>query len=616
MLARFAFGLEVFMKDIDYWLYLVLSLSKIYLFSVFTASAFNFNFFVINLAGILVLTSWSLVLKPKVRRWILLASLFLHSTLLISDTWYYRYFEDLLSISLLSDIGQMGDVGGGFMTLIEAKDFLFFGDLLLFAFLIFFTRNKADNTPLRNRRMWAGSVTALGLVLFIAPLASSYANEEDWLVEGSISNMREYYQLGFWGYHGADVAKGIAAATGFGEEITQAEKLEIETLKPEEPVAASAKQPNVIMVQLESFQTSVIDQQINEQEVTPNLNALKQEMLYFPSFYHQTHEGRTSDAEFITNSSLHPVKSGSVYTQYADNEFEALPGLLKKAGYETAAMHAFEKDFWNRDDFYKNIGFNQFFSKKDFPDDGVIGMALNDKEFFSTSVSLMEDLPEPYYAFMVALTSHTPYDIPDEEKRLDLTGYEDELLQNYYHTVHYVDAAIGLMVEDLKKKDMWDDALVVFYGDHDSGLNAPEAELAQKAGAETAADAFRLDRQVPLFIKPPNLKKGEVVQAGGGQIDIAPTILDLLNMKPAYMLGHSLLDEEPNITVFRNGAFQYEDVYYKPDLTQTAGEGICYSLETGSPTNFADCEKGIEQAAEQLRLSDTIIERNALETIE
>lgn len=604
------------MRDVDYWLYLALSLFKIFLFSIFTATAFNFSFLLINLAGILLLTSWSLVLKPKLRRWILLASLFLHSTLLISDLWYYRYFEDLLSIALLSDIGQMGDVGGGFMTLIEITDFLFFSDLLIFALLIFLTRNKSDRASRHSRRIWAGAVTALGLVLFIAPLASSYFNDEKWLVEGSISNMREYYQLGFWGYHGADAAQGLAAAAGFGEKITAQEKTEIEALRAEEPVAASAKQPNVIMVQLESFQASVIGQQINKQEITPNLNALKQEILYFPSFYHQTHEGRTSDAEFITNSSLHPVKSGSVYTQYADNQFEALPGLLQKAGYETAAMHAFEKDFWNRDDFYQKIGFDQFFSKKDFPEDGVIGMALNDKEFFSTSVSLMEDLPEPYYAFMVALTSHTPYDIPDKEKRLDLSGYGDELLQNYYHTVHFTDAAVGSMVKDLKDKGMWDDALVVFYGDHDSGLNALDGELAQKAGAETPADSFQLDRQVPLFIKPPNLSEGETVQASGGQIDIAPTILGLLNIEPAYMLGQSLLDDEPNITVFRSGAFQYENVYYEPDLTRTSGEGTCYSLQTGSPTDFAECAPGIEQAAEQLRLSDTIIERDALKVVE
>ncbi len=604
------------MRDIDYWGYLALSLFKIFLFSVFTASAFNFSFLLINLAGILILTSWSLVLKPRVRRWILLVSLFLHSTLLISDLWYYRYFENLLSIALLSDIGQMGDVGGGFLTLIEVRDFVFFGDLPLFALLIFFTRKQIDNTPTRHRRMMAGAATAFGIVLFILPLSASYINDEKWLVDDSISNMREYYQFGFWGYHGVDVAQGIKTAIGLKDNVSPEEKSEIEALNSDEPVAASAKKPNVIMVQLESFQTSVIDQQINAQELTPNLNGLKQEMFYFPSFYHQTHEGRTSDAEFITNNSLYPVKSGSVYTQYADNVFEALPGLLKDAGYETAAMHAFEKDFWNRSDFYKNIGFNQFFSKEDFPEEGVIGMALNDKEFLSTSVSLMEELPEPYYAFMVALTSHTPYDIPDEEKKLDLSGYEDELVQNYYHTVHFVDAAIGSFTQELKDKDMWDDALVVFYGDHDSGLNALDGELAQKANAETGADAFRLDRQVPLFIKPPNLEQGEVMQASGGQIDIAPTILDLLDITPAYMLGESLLDDKANLTVFRNGAFAFEDVYFEPDLTQAAGKGICYSLETGRSIDFAECENPIDEAAQQLRLSDTIIEQNALRTIE
>ena len=59
-----------------------------------------------------------------------------------------------------------------------------------------------------------------------------------------------------------------------------------------------------ILVQLESFQASVIDKAINGEEVTPNLNRLKKESLYFSSFYHQTHKGRTSDAEFITNTSF------------------------------------------------------------------------------------------------------------------------------------------------------------------------------------------------------------------------------------------------------------------------------------------------------------------------
>lgn len=91
------------MKYLDYWSYLSLSLAKLFLFSLLTASAFDLRFLFINLATILMMTSWALLIKQQTRRWILFASLFLHSTLLISDVWYYRYFGNLLSAALLSD---------------------------------------------------------------------------------------------------------------------------------------------------------------------------------------------------------------------------------------------------------------------------------------------------------------------------------------------------------------------------------------------------------------------------------------------------------------------------------------------------------------------------------
>jgi phosphoglycerol transferase MdoB-like AlkP superfamily enzyme len=221
-------------------------------------------------------------------------------------------------------------------------------------------------------------------------------------------------------------------------------------------------------------------------------------------------------------------------------------------------------------------------------------------------------LDEPFYSFMVALTSHTPYEIPDEKKRLDLSGYDDPLLQGYYHTVHYTDAAVGLMVERLKANGIWDDALVVFYGDHDSGLTMAGDEMAVKADTDSTVDLFQLDRSVPLFVKPSGLEQGQTVEASGGQVDLAPTILDLLGMTPTYMLGRSLLDDEPNLTVFRNGSFRYDDLYFVPDLTKPVGSGMCYSVETGDDLPLQACEPYIDEATEQLRLSDAIIEKDAL----
>lgn len=603
------------MKFIDYAIYLAISMFKLFLFSVYTDTGFSFGFFIVNLASVLVLSSWTLMLKARTRRWVLLSLLFLHSTLIVSNIWYYRYFEDLLSVMLIADIPQMSSVGGGFMTLVAWKDLLFFTDLILFSSALFFFRKKTATLPLTKRLQLAGSGLAAGLIVFSIPLAWSYWQKEEWLVDNPISNMREYYQLGFWGYHGADLLKGAARLTG-GSGLSD-DQLDLLTDAVPEIEAAEIPEtlPNVIVVQLESFQASVIGQKVAGQELTPHLNRLKDETLYFPNFYHQTHEGRTSDAEFLTLTSMYPVKSGSVYTQYGDNDFDGLPAHLQRYGYNTAAMHAYDKTFWNRDVFYNNIGIDKFYSEEDFTDDEKIGMALNDKDFLAESTAYAAGLEEPFFAFMVALTSHTPYEFPEDLEKLDLSGYEDDLVKGYYHTVHYVDEAVGEMVGQLKEEGLWDDSIIVFYGDHDSGLTHQGTELAIDAGAVNTVDLFELDHGVPLFIKVPGVDTGDINDSVGGQIDIAPTILDLIGIDPPYMLGNSLLDGEDNITVFRNGSFRYGDYYYEPDLTEPIGSGVCYSTVSGNPAALENCEGAIEEASAQLRLSDLIIHENALERI-
>lgn len=600
----------------DYIIYAILSISKIYLFSSLSGTEFEFGFFLLNLATVLILSCWTLLLKAKTRQWILLFLLFLHSTLLISDLWYYRYFQDFLSISLLSDITQINDVGGGFLTLIQATDFFFFVDLLLFGAVIWFSTKRQAAIQDVNRKKYAGLVLTAGICLYALPLLTDYFSKGASPFDPAVADMQDYYQFGFWGYHGLDLVKGGIDLVSQENRVTaEEESLIRKANKGGENTEVIAEQPNVILVQLESFQSSVIDQEVNGQELTPNLNKLIEEVLYFPSFYHQTHEGRTSDAEFIANTSLHPLRSGSVYTQYEENKFDSLPAALKENGYTTAAMHAYEKDFWNRDRFYQNIGFDQFFSKEDYPEEKKIGMAVNDTDFFTTSIEHMEELEEPFFAFLVALTSHIPYDIPEEDRTLDLSGYEDPLLKGYYQTVHYVDGSVGVLVEKLKDKGIWDDALVVFYGDHDSGLQKDGSEMAKELEVDSAVDQFELSRQVPLFIKPPNLAEGETIDKSGGQIDIAPTILDILGIGQPYVLGQSLMDGEANLTVFRDGAFRYEDVYYLPDLTEPIGSGACYSVETEKEIPFDQCEPQIGKAAKQLTVSDTIIQENALDEL-
>ncbi|KIL51269.1 hypothetical protein KP77_07810 [Jeotgalibacillus alimentarius] len=601
----------------DYLLFILILLIKLIVVGPATNTYFGVNLFFVSLGALILISFWSLWISPRVRRWILFYLSILLTILIASNIWYYRYFTDFLSVALLIQIPQMGAVGGGLKDLIYPADFLLFADTFIWGALLLKDRKRRfSDYPAKKRSKSAFVALAAGALLFFTPLVINAADRDEWLVQDSLSNMRNYFKAGMLGHHALDIGRELDDQFFEEKSLTSLQLREMQQFfdsnRGSSEEAEIDGQPNVIVIQLESFQTSVLDQEIDGQELTPFLNDYKEEVMYFPNFYHQTHQGRTSDAEFMLNTSFYPMKAGSVYTRYPDHSYDSLPEKMEAAGYETAAFHAFERTFWNRDDVYENFGFDHFYSIKDFPDGDVIGLTLNDEDFFLSSVDRMVEMSDPFYAFMVALTSHTPYDFPDEKKELNLDSIDEEIIQNYYHNIHFVDQAFGSLINRLKDEGIWDDALIVAYGDHDSGLQEPEREMAEMAEAESTVDYLNLDRKVPLFMKLPNMSEGEVMEQTGGQVDIAPTILSLLGLDKGYMMGKSLLSDDPRLTVFRDGSYIYDGYYYEADLTSERENGNCYSLESEEMTDKENCAPMLYEAASHLRMSDTIIKKNAV----
>ncbi|MDZ5713343.1 LTA synthase family protein [Jeotgalibacillus haloalkalitolerans] len=601
----------------DYLIFILILLIKMIIVGPATGTYFGIHLFFVSLGAIILISFWSLWISPRIRRWVLFYLSILLTILIASNIWYYRYFTDLLSVALIIQIPQMGAVGGGLEDLIYPADFLLFADSFIWAALRLKDRKRSFADYPAKRRSKAALIAAVtGIVLFFTPLVISAADRDEWLVQDSLSNMRNYFKLGMIGHHILDIGRELDDQFIEEKTLTASQLSEMQRFFDSNRAGSADEaldgKPNVIVIQLESFQNSVLDQEIDGQEITPFLNDFKNEVMYFPNFYHQTHQGRTSDAEFILNTSFYPLKAGSVYTRYPDHSYDSLPEKMESAGYETAAFHAFEKTFWNRDEVYENFGFDHFYSIADFPEGDIIGLTLNDEDFFLSSVDRMVEMNDPFYAFMVALTSHTPYDFPDDKKELNLDSLEEEIIQNYYHNIHFVDRAFGSMVEKLKDEGIWEDALVVAYGDHDSGLQEPERDMAEMAQAESAVDYLNLGRKVPLFMKLPGMQDGSVMEQTGGQMDIAPTILSLLGLDKGYMMGNSLLSEDPRLTVFRDGSFIYDDYYYKADLTSERENGECYSLDTEEPADKSNCSQMLYEAASHLRMSDTIIKKNGV----
>lgn len=79
------------------------------------------------------------------------------------------------------------------------------------------------------------------------------------------------------------------------------------------------------MIQLESFQNFLLGLKIDGQEITPNLNRLMEESLYFTNFYQMVGQGNTSDAEFVVNSSFYIPPQGAATMSYIDKQLPSLP---------------------------------------------------------------------------------------------------------------------------------------------------------------------------------------------------------------------------------------------------------------------------------------------------
>src|SRR5699024_5860515 len=114
--------------------------------------------------------------------------------------------------------------------------------------------------------------------------------------------------------------------------------------QPNPEYFGAAKKKNVIKIHLESFQTLLINTKVNGEDVTAFLNTLSsgnEDFRYYPNFFHQTGQGKTSDSEFTMDNSLYGLPQGSAFSLKGDNTYQSLPAIMhQQQGYTSSVMHA------------------------------------------------------------------------------------------------------------------------------------------------------------------------------------------------------------------------------------------------------------------------------------
>jgi lipoteichoic acid synthase len=174
-------------------------------------------------------------------------------------------------------------------------------------------------------------------------------------------------------------------------------------------------------------------------------------------------------------------------------------------------------------------------------------------------------------------------------------------------------------VEKLKKEGLWENSIVVFYGDHDAKV----LEKGENSGSfatnnsETHLDFLLEENKIPLLIHLPDDKLKGTYDQFGGQMDLGPTLLHLLgiNTKGKYLMGTDLLLDKKHNVVFSDGSYTNGGVWYNPSADGIFEGGTCYDIESKEQVDVNSCKKSHQKAVEELEISEDIILGNALKKL-
>ncbi len=564
------------------------------------------------MASFAVLMGIVIMLFPKNNRPALLGADILLTLILLADMLYGRYYYNPITVPILKQIGFLGDVKASTASLFKIKDLILFLD---FPFLIYFMIYLRNN---KQKILWKKTVLA-GFAIVIAGM-SVFAVKYQFVDDTKYQFERKYIgtDLGLVYYHYYDIKYSIKKALAKEKVLTQEEKEFIESANRasfghDNSYTDIAKGKNLIIIQLEAFQNYPIDLVVDGEEVTPFLNSLKEKSIYASNFYFETAGGNTVDAELLTNTSNHPTYGGSAYFEFPNNSYISLPKKLKELGYRANSFHGYEASFWNREVMHKTLGFDRFYSLNDFEMTEKVGWAISDKAFFKQSIdlALKDSNNNPFYAFMVTLSSHHPF---DAYYKGPFTNTEQEaqiLSRRYLNAMNYVDGALADFFSYLEQTNLLEDTLVVIYGDHAGIFTDDIKDTCEILGVENSNYQWQRLESVPLFITGAGIDKAVEIKKPCGQSDIMPTIANMMGFEIEYTMSQDIMDE-----AYSGDAIRRNNNIITKDYIYIAQEDQTYDFSTGKKVDKAIYDSDIRKKLDQLLIQDLIYQSDYLKTFE
>ena len=638
--------------------YLILSIFSTIFVRVFTVGSFwNFKPFITDLGLILIVGGLGYFIRPQNQFKYYFTWVIIFTVLCVTSSIYYTFYTSFASFGELATLAQVETVTGSIFEKLRFVDLMY----VVVPFIFYFIHRKLSSSTYyyfiekfeKSKKMVISTILVGTLCLgysFGTATGTDYSRlSKQW--------NRAYIvkRFGVVLYQMNDLIQSLTPKLGslFGyEEALEKFNTYFDNKEEhkENKYTGVLNGYNIVFVHMESIQTFLMDISFNGKELTPNLNALKKEGLFFKNFYPQVSTGTSSDTEFTLLSGLMPAASGTVFVSYYNREYFTIPKYLKEKGYYAFSMHGNYSSMWGRNKAHPSLGYDGLYFEESFTyeDTDVVNLGINDYKFFEQGVAILENIEQTYDNYMgtiITLSNHSPFYIASAYSDYDLsTTYDtvdpetgdvvtntndylsDTAIGEYMKSVNYADGALGEFINAIKESDNFDNTLFVFYGDHDAKLTRSEINQLYNLNPETGEVykeddenyvnydyyAHELNKKTPLIMwsknkKLSNIFKGEVNHVMG-MYDVSTTILNMYGLNNKYSIGNDIFNVKgDNMVIYPNGNILTNQLYYN----NSTGEYKVFD------ENFKVTDEYIAELTkiteEKLEVSNSIIVHNLLE---
>ncbi|MEK3885424.1 LTA synthase family protein [Paenibacillus sp. PL2-23] len=608
-----------------FWATFILLMVKMALFRQFTFETVQISRLLSDAAAVLVvLCVLELITSSRWKTAVMTAGNAIVSLILFACCVYFSFFGSIPSYTALHGLDQVGQVKESVESAIHVKFYALFADFVVLLGLYLATMVASRNNTDKPKSQPAAKPLYVGIALAVSLAASFLYIRADLDIPNELVKAE---RLGVLNYQVAiainERQENSAIKHGSADDTRETlEELEEGFIGEDGVVEAGtpnffgvAEGRNVIVIQLESFQNLMLGLEVDGQEVTPVLNDLiEQGSFYFPKVFQQIGQGNTSDAEFISNTGIYPTGTIAMSKGYGDREIPSLPRLLGEQGYVSNTFHVNDVTFWDRNILYPALGFTKYYDKPAFVDDEFNGFGASDGEMYRVGLEKLTELHQegkPFYAQFVTTSSHHPFWVKKEFLNINvpqrLSGTQ---LGHYVAATNYTDKALGDFIDNLKANGMWDNTILVVYGDH-MGLQQKENDPAwveEVLGVPYHETISRFN--IPFLVHVPGVE-GKTMKGVGGQVDMMPTVANLMGIsleQEGYtVFGRDLLNTKKNVIGMRyympTGSFFNNDVMFVPG--KGFEDGTAYDLDTFEQVeDFSMYREDYDYILELMKLSD------------